>query len=255
MRQRTVVEKCPSLTELEAWTPAIRAHVAACPRCRVERKLLGIAGSSPPPPDDKDSGPFVHERYQLGALLGIGGMGEVWRAFDRELRRWVALKVFAGSAQARDLERRFVAEGQITAQLRHPAIVHIHDAGRTADGRFFYTMEEVVGTTLRELLPPANSAAVRRCVEILGHVCDAVSHAHERRVVHRDLKPSNIMVGELSEVRVLDWGLAVARGGSGGPVQTIRSDGHTVDGQMGGTAWYMPPEQASRGLAATDSRA
>ena len=149
---------------------------------------------------------FEGSRYTLVREIARGGMGIVYEAIDRELNRRVAIKV-AGT------ESRIEAE--LIAGLEHPGIIPIHDAGVLPDGRTFYVMKLVRGSTVSET-PHTVAEAVRLCVRI----AEPVAFAHARGVVHRDLKPSNIMLGEFGEVLVMDWGVAIA-----------------------GTPGYMAPEQ------------
>ena len=172
-----------------------------------------MATSPPPAP-----GPApLCDRYEDLGLVGQGGMGEVRRVFDRELRRPLAMKIMRpGLPEVADAPERFALEARITAGLQHPGIVPVHDAGHLPDGRLYYTMRLVEGRTLRQVItllhepPPADAPALTlwEVVEHFRRVCEAVAFAHSRGVVHRDLKPSNVMVGAFGEVLVLDWGLA-----------------------------------------------
>lgn len=188
------------------------------------------------------------ERYRLGAELGRGGMGRVVEAFDVQLGRTVALKEVlprGGTAIA----RRFAREVQLTARLEHPSIVPLYDAGVTADGRPFYVMRRVSGRPLDQLMTGAAGLAERLTLlpAVLSAI-DAVAHAHRRGVIHRDLKPSNILVGELGDTVVIDWGLAKGIGErdepSGAPVATAGDSLRTQIGAVFGTPGFMAPEQA-----------
>jgi eukaryotic-like serine/threonine-protein kinase len=150
---------------------------------------------------------FSGTRYEIVEEIARGGMGIVYEAIDHELNRRVAIKVVSPDSRG---------EAQLIAGLEHPGIIPIHDAGTLADGRAFYVMKVVRGTTLREKPPRTIAEAVRLCVRI----CEPVAFAHARGIAHRDLKPSNVMIGEFGEVLVMDWGVGVA-----------------------GTPGYMPPEQ------------
>jgi len=221
-------------------------------------------------PDVDDSGVrFVAaaDRYELGRLLGRGGMGEVRRAWDHRLRRNVAMKVLAPGRE--DAAARFAQEAQIAGQLEHPNIVPVHDLDRGPDGSLFLTMKEVRGQELSDEMTDVR-AAVRdgeidtlgglvRLVRILLKVCDGLAFAHSCDVVHRDLKPANIMVGEFGEVQVMDWGLArigsAKRAGLG--VTSDRLD-DSIDmsraGSVIGSPPYMAPEQARGELHEIDAR-
>jgi len=185
-------------------------------------------------------------RYDDLGLLGRGGLGEVRRVQDRDLRRDVAMKVLSGEGSPSALAR-FVEEAQLTAQLEHPAVVPVHDIGRLPDGRLYFTMRLVEGTTYRDVLRRwhrgvRDGASVRW--RVLTHaylqVCEAMAYAHARGVVHRDLKPANIMIGDYGMVHVVDWGLAL--------LLPFRGQRRVV-----GTPLYMPPEQA-RGDVDPDPR-
>ena len=165
-------------------------------------------------------------RYTLLEPLGAGGMGLVWKVFDRTLEREVALKVSHPNTPAAAVAA-FLAEAQRTAALQHPAIVPIHDLGRLDDERLFFTMKIVRGDTFAAHL--RRDEPLRRTVAALLTACEAVAYAHAHQIVHCDLKPTNIMIGEFGDVMVLDWGISRLSG--------ERSRGW-------GTPAYMPPEQA-----------
>jgi len=206
-------------------------------------------GSDLPLPEDPSF------RYEELGTVGKGSMGEVRRVRDRDLNRVVAMKVVRRSLMSnRRLLARFIAEAQATAQLAHPGIVPIHELGVLPDGRFYFTMKEVEGTTLREVIEIGDEVwTLHRVMEVYRQVCNAVAYAHSRGVVHRDLKPDNVMVGSFGEVLVLDWGLAKVGAYEAGapspeePVVTNRSGDDalsTMSGTVAGTPSYMPPEQA-----------
>jgi serine/threonine protein kinase len=151
----------------------------------------------------------------LGEELGRGGMGIVYRARDTVLQRSLAVKVLLEvHADRPDLERRFLEEAQVLGQYQHPAIPPVHALGRLPDGRPYFAMKLVKGHTLTDLLAaranPAEDQA--RFLGIFEQVCQALAHAHSKRVIHRDLKPANVMVGAFGEVQVVDWGLAKVLG-------------------------------------------
>ncbi|NUQ11600.1 MAG: serine/threonine protein kinase [Gemmatimonadaceae bacterium] len=198
--------------------------------------------------------PDAGDRYEVHDLLGRGGMGAVYRATDRVLQREVALKVLAIELDQSEAVRRLEREARVLAQLEHPGIVAVHDAGRLADGRPFYVMRLVRGRRLDELAPAEGRGQLLR--RFLA-VCDAVSFAHSRGVIHRDLKPGNVMIGEFGEVLVLDWGVAKLAGGpaDAASARIAPTEEHTGDGIAVGTPGFMAPEQASGRLADVDARA
>ena len=208
--------------------------------------------------------PLSERRFEFVGDLGRGAMGEVYRVWDRGLRRSLALKTLRPDRAGVDgMIARFIAEAQLTAQLRHPAIVPVHDLGRLPDGRLYYTMREIRGRTLGERVsalhrarPASDGWTLQRLLAAFASACDAVAHAHARGVVHRDLKPSNIMIGEFDEVCVLDWGVAKLVGAETDPVETDRGDGTaTLLGEVVGTPAYMAPEQAYGWNDRVDARA
>src|SRR5262245_42811367 len=145
--------------------------------------------------------------YQVLALLGTGGMGEVYRARDTKLRRDVALKILPEHLAA-DAERRlrFEREAQSLAALSHPNIVTIHSVEQ-ADGLLFLTMECVDGKPLSDLIPKGG-LPLERLLGLAIPIADAVSAAHLKGITHRDLKPANVMATDDGRVKVLDFGLA-----------------------------------------------
>ncbi len=176
-------------------------------------------------------------RYEREGLLGLGGMGRVYAARDARLQRQVALKV----ASTPELAGRLACEARITAQLEHPGIVAVYDAGVT-DGQAWYAMRLIRGRTLRARIAACPDLAAR--LALLPHLhaaCQAVAYAHAMGIVHRDLKPSNIMVGEFGETQVADWGLAR-------PTEAALPDWRRIvpegGGGVSGTPRYMSPEQA-----------
>jgi len=166
-------------------------------------------------------------KYVRVQKLGAGGMGEVWKAWDPDLRRWVALKLLRTESDE-DLAR-FKREAQTAAKLGHPNIAAIYEVGDSA-GRPFIAMQFVDGRTIQKLPNADRRAPVR----LMRDAALAIQHAHDQGVVHRDLKPHNIMV-EGERVYVLDFGLAKQR---------AVGASLSVSGQVVGTPSYMPPEQA-----------
>ncbi|MCK6517890.1 serine/threonine-protein kinase [Myxococcota bacterium] len=180
-------------------------------------------------------------RYTLGNPLGLGGMGQVWVAEDGVLRRQVALKELSPTLrESASAEASLAWEAWITAQLDHPGIVSVHDAGRRRDGAAFYTMRLIRGRSLAAAI--AAKEPLPRLVRHFIDACDAMAYAHSAGVIHRDLKPSNVMVGEFGETQVVDWGLALPTGPGAG----ASAPGVAPPPSRGvlGTPAYMSPEQA-----------
>jgi len=186
--------------------------------------------------------------YEVGSLLGSGGMGEVYQARDKTLARDVALKVIANDF-ARDPERlaRFEREARLLASLNHPNIAAIHSFEREGDVHFL-VMELATGRTLAEILS-SGPLALDEALSYGRQLAEALEAAHEKGVVHRDLKPANVKISDDGRVKVLDFGLAKAFGGedtvsselSRSPTLTRQA---TAMGVILGTAAYMSPEQA-----------
>jgi Tol biopolymer transport system component len=183
--------------------------------------------------------------HEITALLGKGGMGEVYVARDTKLNRRVALKVLpVATAQSADARERFEREAKAVAALNHPNIVTIYSVEEAA-GTAFMTMELVEGKPISELIP-RGGMALDRILQLMIQLTGAVSAAHEKGITHRDIKPANIMVTGDGRVKVLDFGLAKLREEQPGlaDAATNLTEGLTGEGRIVGTALYMSPEQA-----------
>jgi hypothetical protein len=184
--------------------------------------------------------------HEITALLGKGGMGEVYRARDLKLKREVAIKILAEEF-SRDADRvnRFQREAEVLASLNHPNIAAIHDLEETGGTRYL-VLELVEGETLAERIA-RGPVPIPECLTIAKQIAEALEAAHERNVVHRDLKPSNVKITPQGKVKVLDFGLARMLVSGDTPSDfsespTLLSGSHT--GVIMGTAPYMSPEQA-----------
>ncbi len=190
--------------------------------------------------------------YHLVRPLGEGGMGTVFLAQQlRPLRRVVALKLIKPGMDTREVVARFEAERQVLAQLSHPHVAAVYDAGITPRGRPYFAMEYVQGERITRYCD-ARKLPLRKRLLLFRAVCDAVHHAHQKGVIHRDLKPSNILVTEQDGVpvpKIIDFGVAKATFGT-----TDRGTLCTRRGQIVGTPSYMSPEQAGATPAAVDTR-
>jgi serine/threonine protein kinase len=180
-------------------------------------------------------------RYQVGELLGYGGMAEVHKGRDLRLGRDVAVKMLRTDL-ARDatFQERFRREAQNSAALNHPAIVAVYDTGEeisaAGEKQPFIVMEFVNGRTLKEVLAAEQRLQPRRALEIIADICAALEFSHRHGIIHRDIKPGNVMLTQNGQVKVMDFGIARALA-SGATTMTQTS-------AVIGTAQYLSPEQA-----------
>ncbi|MFG3406515.1 protein kinase [Streptomyces sp. NPDC048142] len=192
------------------------------------------------------SGRIIADRYELASILGQGGMGQVWTAYDRRLDRRVAVKLLrpdrvagpTGSDAADDLRRRFVRECRVTAQVDHPGLVTVHDAG-SDDDDLYLVMQYVEGADLADHLAERDPYPWPWAVAVAAQLCAVLSAVHAVPIVHRDLKPRNVMVRPDGTVTVLDLGVASVL-----DTDTTRL---THTGSPIGSPAYMAPEQAMGG--------
>ena len=182
----------------------------------------------------------LSDRYELGEIIGFGGMSEVHRARDVRLHRDVAVKVLrADLARDPSFYLRFRREAQNAAALNHPAIVAVYDTGEaeTPAGPVPYiVMEFVDGVTLRDIVYNDGPMPPTRAIEVIADACQALNFSHQHGIIHRDVKPANIMISKTNAVKVMDFGIARA----------IADSGHRVTQTAAviGTAQYLSPEQA-----------
>ncbi|MCF6389575.1 Stk1 family PASTA domain-containing Ser/Thr kinase [Mycobacterium sp. MBM] len=181
------------------------------------------------------------DRYELGEILGFGGMSEVHRARDVRLHRDVAIKILrADLARDPNFYQRFRREAKHTAALNHPSIVAVYDTGeaQTPQGKLpFLVMEYVDGSTVGKLIARHGAMPPQRAIAIVAEVCTALEFSHSRGIVHRDIKPANIMITPGGAVKVMDFGIARAMNATTG-------DRLTATSAVVGTAQYFSPEQA-----------
>ncbi|MGW4031946.1 Stk1 family PASTA domain-containing Ser/Thr kinase [Streptomyces sp. NPDC004838] len=179
-------------------------------------------------------------RYELGSVLGRGGMAEVYLAHDTRLGRTVAVKTLrADLARDPSFQARFRREAQSAASLNHPAIVAVYDTGEDyVDGVSipYIVMEYVDGSTLRELLHSGRRLLPERTLEMTTGILQALEYSHRNGIVHRDIKPANVMLTRTGQVKVMDFGIARAMGDAG---MTMTQTSAVI-----GTAQYLSPEQA-----------
>ena len=184
---------------------------------------------------------ILGERYELGAMIGTGGMADVYLAQDVRLNRQVAIKILR-SDLARDpsFVTRFNKEALSVAALNHPGIVSVYDSGKedSPSGAMPYiVMEYVEGKTLREIVNKGERFALNRAVEIAEGILIALQYSHKNGIIHRDIKPGNIMITDNGDVKVMDFGIARALADTGA---TMTSTWNII-----GTAQYLSPEQAT----------
>ena len=185
---------------------------------------------------------LVGGRYELGELLGRGGMAEVHRALDLRLGRPVAVKELrADLASDPTFQARFRREAQSAAGLNQPTIVAVYDTGEetnptTGQSIPYIVMELVEGQTLREILREGRKLLPERALEITTGVLDALSYSHKAGIVHRDIKPANVMLTPNGQVKVMDFGIARAVADTSATM--------TATAAVIGTAQYLSPEQA-----------
>jgi serine/threonine-protein kinase len=182
-------------------------------------------------------------QYRLKRLLGAGGMGEVYLAEHRLMKRPCAIKIIRPDKAGDPLTlARFEREVRATAKLSHWNTIDIYDYGRTEDGTFFYVMEYLPGMNLTELVQKFGPMPADRVVFLMRQVCDALMEAHQLELVHRDLKPANIFAavrgGLYDVIKLLDFGLAK-------PMHNLEEGGLTQEGSITGSPLYMSPEQAT----------
>ena len=183
------------------------------------------------------TGDVLGGRYEILQMLGEGGMGAVYKARDRELDRFVALKLIRPELAANPaIVARFKQELLLSHQVTHRNVVRIYDLG-DADGVKFITMEFVEGQDLRTLILEKQKFPPEEAVEMIQQVCRALEAAHAVGVIHRDLKPQNVMRDKAGRILVMDFGMA----------RTLEGDGMTQTGALVGTMEYMSPEQALAG--------
>jgi serine/threonine-protein kinase len=174
-------------------------------------------------------------RYQLGEMIGTGGMADVYIAQDQRLSREVAVKILRSDlAKDPTFVSRFRKEAKAAAGLNHPGIVAVYDSGE--DPAPYIVMELVSGHTLRELIHGGERLALDRALEIGAGILEALDYSHQRGIVHRDIKPANVMITNKGDVKVMDFGIARAMDDLGA---TLTSTWNVV-----GTAQYLSPEQA-----------
>ncbi len=212
-----------------------------CPEC-LAKVALGSEPSTPgerTPPNPADLA-RQFPQLEIIELLGIGGMGMVYKARQPKLDRFVALKIMpVESAHGSSFAERFEREARALARLNHPGIVAVYDFGQTKDF-YYFIMEYVQGMNLRELLR-TGQVSPQNTLALVTQICAALQYAHDENVVHRDIKPENILINKKGQVKIADFGLAKLLGGA-------PEAGLTAAQTVMGTANYMAPEQREQPL-------
>ncbi len=181
-----------------------------------------------------EPGKVVNNRFEIIKNIGVGGMGAVFQAFDRELEEVVALKVLKTQQASSTEIDQFKDEIKVARRISHPNVVRIHDLGQLANN-VFISMEFVQGYTLEQILKYAKKMRPLAAKHAAIHICEGLKAAHESGVVHKDLKPANIIVELDSSIKLMDFGIA--------SIDNIIS-GNQSNAMVGGTAAYIAPEQA-----------
>ena len=199
--------------------------------------ILVIAGT------DTLVGTVVDGRFEIRDKLGQGGMGAVYRAWQRSTEREIAIKLIAKGQTGDMAVERFLREAKLASQLSHPNTISVYDFGALADGRLFIAMELLRGQTLGRILKTEGALAFDRIIRIAIQICDALAAAHALKIVHRDLKPDNVMLIDNTAdlVKVLDFGLAKRL-----DVKNVKG---TAAGLVVGTPRYIPPEAMMTGVS------
>jgi tetratricopeptide (TPR) repeat protein len=197
---------------------------------RLERAHAQLAAEAAPTAPAAPSG--TSGRYVIRGTLGRGGMGIVYKADDTVLDRTVALKVLPESLKENPQAlKNFLREAKSAAQLNHPNIVTVYDAGEQ-DGVYYIAMEYVDGHTLKDIIKRRGKIAPKGIVHVLSQLCEALAYAHEKKLVHRDVKTANAMWTKDRKAKIMDFGLAKV-------IEEVRN--HTT--VVSGTPFYMSPEQ------------
>lgn len=180
-------------------------------------------------------GQIINERYEVIRSIGEGGMANVYLGYDTILDRNVAIKVLRGDlSNDEKFVRRFQREALSASSLAHPNIVEMYDVGED-EGIYYIVMEYVEGKTLKQLLKKRGTLTLSEAIDIMSQLTDGMAHAHDSYIIHRDLKPQNIMIKDDGQIKITDFGIAMA----------LNSTQLTQTNSVMGSVHYLPPEQAS----------
>ena len=190
-----------------------------------------------------NKGQKINERYEVIRSIGEGGMANVYLAYDTILDRNVAVKVLRGDLSGDEkFVRRFQREALSASSLAHPNIVEMYDVGED-NGVYFIVMEYIEGKTLKQLLKKRGTLTLSESIDIMLQLTDGMAHAHDSYIIHRDLKPQNIMIKDDGQIKITDFGIAMA----------LNATQLTQTNSVMGSVHYLPPEQASGKRCTTKS--
>lgn len=180
-------------------------------------------------------GQKINDRYEIIRSIGEGGMANVYLGYDTILDRNVAIKVLRGDlSNDEKFVRRFQREALSASSLAHPNIVEMYDVGED-DGTYYIVMEYIEGKTLKQLIKKRGTLTLSETIDIMSQLTDGMAHAHDSYIIHRDLKPQNIMIKDDGQIKITDFGIAMA----------LNATQLTQTNSVMGSVHYLPPEQAS----------
>src|SRR5258708_876198 len=220
-----------------------------CPACLLKDVALGTGDDSvpneswtPPTPSDLAA---AFPQLEILELIGCGGMGAVYKARQKSLGRFVAVKILAPQHAANpSFAERFSREAQALAELNHPHIVTVHDFGRAGEF-YFLLMEYVDGVNLRQAMK-AGRFTSEQALAVVPSICEALQFAHDHGIVHRDIKPENLLLDKAGRLKIADFGIARMIGAGIDPASGVAAPdfaGLTQESVLG-TPQYMAPEQS-----------
>lgn len=190
-----------------------------------------------------DAFPRLDDRYEVLSIIGKGGMGTVYKVFDKEIERTLAIKVLQSDLAAEDQTalRRFEQEAEAASQLEHHNLVSVFGYGKTKDGAPYLVMDYYDGESLSSVIKKESTLDSNRALNLFQQICEALAHAHEKGVVHRDIKPGNVIVSQsesgIETARIVDFGIAKIL-----PVSNRETHNLTETRQVFGSPHYMSPE-------------
>ena len=180
-------------------------------------------------------GQKINDRYEIIRSIGEGGMANVYLGYDTILDRNVAIKILRGDlSNDEKFVRRFQREALSASSLAHPNIVEVYDVGED-NGLYYIVMEYIEGKTLKQLLKKRGTLTLSEAIDIMLQLTDGMAHAHDSYIIHRDLKPQNVMIKDDGQIKITDFGIAMA----------LNSTQLTQTNSVMGSVHYLPPEQAS----------